>query len=243
LPRSSQAFEPPHGDQVPARARPASATIDSSGPSRVLPAAAAPAMNASATPPSAQNSFSATVLDAPPAVARVADRHGAHPAPTPHRARPGCARRPPHRAGARRAAARRRCAPRPSPRSGASAPSSGRAEPHIRQPVDLAHHPRRPDGLLNGGGVGTAGAARQCRAVGGAPCPAPRPELIVDTDATLLTAHSDRQGAAPNVQAGIRIPSVVRVRRPRNRRVREARWRSGCGPRTPDRTPPPKVTR
>jgi hypothetical protein len=44
--------------------------------------------------------------------------------------------------------------------------------------------------------------------------------LIVDLDATLLGAHSDKQGCGANLQAGLRVPSVMRVRRPRTGRIR-----------------------
>lgn len=42
--------------------------------------------------------------------------------------------------------------------------------------------------------------------------------LVIDIDATLVTAHSDKESAAPDVQAGLRFSPVVRVCRPRPRR-------------------------
>lgn len=39
--------------------------------------------------------------------------------------------------------------------------------------------------------------------------------LIIDLDATLVTAHSEKEHAAPTFKRGFSIPPVVRVRRPR----------------------------
>ena len=44
--------------------------------------------------------------------------------------------------------------------------------------------------------------------------------MVIDMDATLVTAHSDKQRRGANVQAGLRVPPVVGVRRPRRRRDR-----------------------
>lgn len=42
--------------------------------------------------------------------------------------------------------------------------------------------------------------------------------LVIDLDATLLTAHSSEGTGSVDVQEGIRLPPAVRVRRPRCRR-------------------------
>ena len=63
--------------------------------------------------------------------------------------------------------------------------------------------------------------------------------LIIDLDATLVTVALRQGAGAAHVQAGLRVPPVVRVRRPRRRRDRRTAGRSCCGPGTPDRTPPP----
>ena len=39
--------------------------------------------------------------------------------------------------------------------------------------------------------------------------------LIIDLDATLVTSHSEKEHARRDVQTRLRVPSVVRVRRPR----------------------------
>ena len=46
--------------------------------------------------------------------------------------------------------------------------------------------------------------------------------LIIDLDATLVTSHSEKEHAAPTFKRGLRVPSVVRVRRPRPGRDRGA---------------------
>ena len=44
--------------------------------------------------------------------------------------------------------------------------------------------------------------------------------LVIDLDATLVTAHSDKEQAAADVQTWVRVSPVVRVRRPRPGRHR-----------------------
>ena len=61
--------------------------------------------------------------------------------------------------------------------------------------------------------------------------------LIVDLDATLVTAHSDKQDAAPTFKKGFGFhpcagSSTTAPREPGNR------WRSCCAPARPARTPP-----
>ena len=66
--------------------------------------------------------------------------------------------------------------------------------------------------------------------------------VIIDLDATLITAHSRQGVAATDVQEGLRVPPVVCLRRPRRRRAPVSRSRSGCAPATPGRTPPPTTS-
>jgi hypothetical protein len=42
--------------------------------------------------------------------------------------------------------------------------------------------------------------------------------LVIHLDATLVTAHSEKESAGPDVQAWLWVSSVVCVRRPRPRR-------------------------
>jgi hypothetical protein len=46
--------------------------------------------------------------------------------------------------------------------------------------------------------------------------------LVIDVDATLVTAHSDKEFAAPTFKARLRLPSAVGLRRPRTRGHRRA---------------------
>ena len=46
--------------------------------------------------------------------------------------------------------------------------------------------------------------------------------LVIDLDATLVTAHSEKEQAAPTFKTRVRVPSVVGVRRPRAGRDRGA---------------------
>ena len=70
----------------------------------------------------------------------------------------------------------------------------------------------------------------------------PASPLIIDLDATLVTSHSEKEQAAPTFKRGLRVPPVVRVRRPRPGRDRGAVARCCCGPGTPARTPPPTTS-
>ena len=65
---------------------------------------------------------------------------------------------------------------------------------------------------------------------------------MIDVDATLVTAHSEKEPAGADVQARLRLPSAVGVRRPRRPRAPGSRWRSCCGPGTPAPTPPPTTS-
>ena len=47
-----------------------------------------------------------------------------------------------------------------------------------------------------------------------------RDPLVIDLDATLVTSHSDKEQARPDLQTRLRLPPAVRVRRPRRRRHR-----------------------
>ena len=53
--------------------------------------------------------------------------------------------------------------------------------------------------------------------------------LVIDIDATLVTAHSDKEGAAPTFKRGFGYPSVVGVRRSRVRRHRGAAGGDAAG--------------
>ncbi len=50
----------------------------------------------------------------------------------------------------------------------------------------------------------------------------PAHPLVIDLDATLVTAHSDKEQAKSHVQAGVRLPPAVGLRRPRPRGHRGA---------------------
>ena len=62
--------------------------------------------------------------------------------------------------------------------------------------------------------------------------------LIIDVDATLVGSHSEKEQREADVQAGVRVPPAVCVRRPRCSRDRGAVADPRCGPGTPARTPP-----
>jgi hypothetical protein len=56
--------------------------------------------------------------------------------------------------------------------------------------------------------------------------------LIIDVDATLVTAHSDKEAGRADVQTWVWVSPVVRVRGPRDRRHRGAAERvAACGQR------------
>jgi hypothetical protein len=65
--------------------------------------------------------------------------------------------------------------------------------------------------------------------------------LVVDLDATLVTAHSDKQGAAPTFKRGYGFhPLWAFV--DHDRRAAGSRWACCCGRATPGRTPPPTTS-
>ena len=53
--------------------------------------------------------------------------------------------------------------------------------------------------------------------------------LVIDVDATLVTAHSEKEHAAPTFKRGFGFHPVVRVHRPRHRRSRRGRHRGTVG--------------
>ncbi|GGN29622.1 hypothetical protein GCM10011609_86820 [Lentzea pudingi] len=70
----------------------------------------------------------------------------------------------------------------------------------------------------------------------------PDDPLIIDLDATLVTAHSDKQNAAPTFKRGFGFTHCARS--PTTARGALANhWRSCCGQATPGRTPPPITSR
>ena len=62
--------------------------------------------------------------------------------------------------------------------------------------------------------------------------------LVLDVDATLVTAHSEKERARPTFKKGLRLPPAAGVRRPRGRPGRVSRWPGSSGRGTPGRTPP-----
>jgi len=58
--------------------------------------------------------------------------------------------------------------------------------------------------------------------------------LVIDLDATLITAHSDKEGAAPTFRK-----ATASTRWVRGWRTPPRAWRCCCGRATPDRTPSP----
>ena len=69
-----------------------------------------------------------------------------------------------------------------------------------------------------------AGSGRACGPVAGRwpgrPGRRDGGQVIVDIDATLVTAHSEKEGAEPTYKRGVRVRADVRVRRPRRARHR-----------------------
>ncbi len=77
----------------------------------------------------------------------------------------------------------------------------------------------------------------RARASGSSPA---RPSgSTIDLDATLLTAHSDKEGAAGQLQGRLRLSPDARLLR----RDRRGAGRRCCAPATPARTPPPTRSR
>jgi hypothetical protein len=65
--------------------------------------------------------------------------------------------------------------------------------------------------------------------------------LVIDVDATLVTAHSDKQGAAPTFKRGYGFhPLWAFVDHGSD--GTGGHWRCCCGPGTPGRTPPPTTS-
>jgi hypothetical protein len=62
--------------------------------------------------------------------------------------------------------------------------------------------------------------------------------LVIDLDATLITAHSDKEGAAPTFEKGYGFHPLGP-----GWPIRPSRWRCCCGRATPDRTPSPATPR
>ena len=63
--------------------------------------------------------------------------------------------------------------------------------------------------------------------------------LVIDLDATLITAHSDKEGAASDLQDGLRLPPAGGV----VREYRRVAWPCCCARATPARTPSPTTSR
>ncbi len=66
--------------------------------------------------------------------------------------------------------------------------------------------------------------------------------LVIDLDATLVTAHSDKEQRGADVQTRLRVPPAVRRSSTTALPGPGSRWRSCCGPGTPARTPPPTTS-
>ena len=103
---------------------------------------------------------------------------------------------------------------------------AGRLRPDGVAGVRRAGRRRRRRGGRDPGARAQARAAvwARRRPLAGAPGRRDGGQVIVDIDATLVTAHSDKEGAEPTFKRGLRVPPDVRVRRPRRARHRRDRW-------------------
>ena len=94
--------------------------------------------------------------------------------------------------------------------------------------------------LRRSGGPGRARGPRSGATA--APVPTTGP-VMVDLDATLVGAHSEKEGATPNFKRGFGFHPHAGLRRPRRRRHRRAAGGACCAPGGPPPTTPPTRSR